>query len=173
MIPVGISISTNVLVGNNIGANNVKAARYYAKMCFLTALLWSFASIITALAFKNMLMNMFSSEEDVNLEISKAYGIVSIFIFFDCMQGVGTGMIRGLGRQGIASTITIIGYWVIGIPISLYGVFKMDLGIEGLWYGPTLAIVFNFSFYYMMVLKTNWNKIAEEVRLRKLKEGKD
>jgi Na+-driven multidrug efflux pump len=31
MIPVGIAIATNVLVGNNIGAHNIKAAKYYAK----------------------------------------------------------------------------------------------------------------------------------------------
>jgi MATE family multidrug resistance protein len=102
------------------------------------------------------MISIFSSEADVNEEVEKAYLILTTFVFFDCMQCVGTGIIRGLGRQGLASTITITGYWVIGIPISLISVFHFSWGIEGLWYGPTVAIAFNFTFYYIMVLKTNW-----------------
>lgn len=85
MIPVGISISTGVLVGNNIGANNTKSAKYYAKMCFLTAFIWSLASLITVMLFKGYLITMFSSEEDVNSEIEKTFFVLSIFIFFDCL----------------------------------------------------------------------------------------
>jgi Na+-driven multidrug efflux pump len=49
MIPVGISISTSILVGNNIGAYKLEAAKYYAKMCFLTALIWSVLSVLVVL----------------------------------------------------------------------------------------------------------------------------
>jgi MATE family multidrug resistance protein len=96
-----------------------------------------------------------------------AIPILNIFIFFDCLQGVGTGIIRGLGRQGLASTITITGYWIIGIPLSLASVFEFGWGIEGLWYGPTVACAFNFAFYYIMLVKTNWQEIADDVRKRK------
>ncbi len=70
------------------------------------------------------------------------------YVVIDCVQCVGQGMIRGLGKQGAASIGTVIGYWVIGIPISLLCVFKFDWGIVGLWLGPTLGIFFNFCYYY-------------------------
>ena len=81
---------------------------------------------------------------------------LSIFVFFDCMQSIGVGIIRGLGKQGIASIATAFGYWIFGIPISLVCVFNWDLGIEGLWYGPTTAITFNFFLYYFIVIRTDW-----------------
>ena len=70
------------------------------------------------------------------------------YVLIDCIQCVGQGMIRGLGKQGAASIGTVIGYWVIGIPISLLAVFKFDWGIVGLWLGATIGIFLNFCYYY-------------------------
>jgi Na+-driven multidrug efflux pump len=55
----------------------------------------------------------------------------------------------------------------LGIPISLVGVFYYKIGIVGLWLGPSTAIIFNFIFYYMMVIKADWEKIAEEAEIRR------
>lgn len=46
MIPVGIAISAVILVGNMIGAKNIKGAITYAKMCTLTGFFWAFASVV-------------------------------------------------------------------------------------------------------------------------------
>ena len=82
------------------------------------------------------------------------------------------GVIRGLGKQGLASVITCIGYWVIGIPLSLVCVIVYDMGMNGLWVGPTIATFFNFSFYFMFIINTDWNKIIEETKLRRSCEKK-
>ena len=69
-------------------------------------------------------------------------------------------MIRALGKQGIASIATVVGYWIIGIPLSILCVFGWDLGIQGLWYGPSAAVTFNYFLYFFIVMKSNWNEIA-------------
>jgi len=46
MIPVGIAISSMILVGNMIGAKNVAGAKIYAKYCSLTGLIWAIASVL-------------------------------------------------------------------------------------------------------------------------------
>lgn len=48
------------------------------------------------------------------------------------------------------------------MPISLYLVFYADGGIVGLWWGPNVAIIFNFIFYYVIILRQDWHKIARE-----------
>jgi MATE family multidrug resistance protein len=172
MIPVGLSVSTNILVGNNIGANNIVKAKFYARMCITCAFFWSVMSILVQYLIKNKLIRMFSSSESVNQIIESTYFLLAIFIFFDCMQGVGTGVIRGIGKQGLASIISIIGYWVIGIPVSIIGAYYLDYGMNGLWFGPTLAIIFNFTFYYIFILKTDWNQIVKEANERRENERK-
>ncbi len=79
-------------------------------------------------------------------------------------------MIRGLGKQGAASIGTVIGYWVIGIPFALFAVFKLEWGIIGLWLGPSLAILFNFFYYFVMVVRTDWQKVADAAEARRQKE---
>jgi len=64
----------------------------------------------------------------------------------------------------LASIITCIGYWFIGIPLSLYCVFYLKWGMQGLWLGPTVAIIFNFTFYYLFIFSVNWRDVIEQAR---------
>lgn len=77
----------------------------------------------------------------------KAWWVLCIFVFFDCMQGVINGMVTGLGIVKKVKYATMVSYWVYGIPISWYGMFKLDLGITGLWFGPSLAVFLNYLIY--------------------------
>jgi MATE family multidrug resistance protein len=98
MIPVGIAIASNIMVGNNIGANEVHVAKYYAKMCNLTAFIWAVASVFFMNVLRSSFISIFSSSQGVNDLIVQAYALLSVFVFFDCMQGVASGIIRGLGK---------------------------------------------------------------------------
>ena len=46
MIPCGISVAAVILVGNNIGAKNIKHAQDYTKMCTVTAFVWALGSVL-------------------------------------------------------------------------------------------------------------------------------
>jgi len=46
--------------------------------------------------------------------------------------------------------ITACAYFIIGIPATLVFVFKYDLGIKGIWMGPTLAVFF-LTLTYMTI----------------------
>lgn len=62
MIPVGISISSIILVGNMIGANNIKGAIVYAKMCTLTAFIWALGSVLFINILQGQVIGIFSSD---------------------------------------------------------------------------------------------------------------
>lgn len=70
-------------------------------------------------------------------------------------------MIRGLALQGRASIITMVGYWVIGVPVSCFFVFQLHGGIVGLWTGPAVGIGFNMTCFVILVISTNWQNIAD------------
>lgn len=57
------------------------------------------------------------------------------------------GNISGLGIVSKIRWVTSLDYWVFGIPLSCYAMFKLNLGIEGLWFGPTLAVFLNYIVY--------------------------
>lgn len=107
MIPVGIASSSNITVGNNIGLGKVKVARYYAKICALTALICALISVALMNLMRPSFISMFTSSEIVNNIVNEAYTLLSFFVFFNCLQGIATGIIRGLGKQGLASAGTV------------------------------------------------------------------
>jgi len=119
--------------------------------------IWAILSVAVLYGLQGVILRVFSSDPDVNALILSVYLLIAIFVFFDCLQGVTSGIIRGLGQQGLASCITLVGYWLIGIPLSLIAVYKLGWGMQGLWLGPTAAIIFNFVFYILFVLRCDWD----------------
>jgi len=67
--------------------------------------------------------------------------VLLVYIFFDTIHGVQSGIIRGLGRQSYGSIYTMICYYVLGLPIAAVFAFKLDMSIKGLWLGMTLGCI--------------------------------
>jgi Na+-driven multidrug efflux pump len=78
------------------------------------------------------------------------------------MQGVSAGNISGLGLMEKVKYVTIFNYWVLGIPLSYYAMFKQNLALKGLWYGPTLACMMNYVLYEIKIRSSDWQLICDE-----------
>ena len=51
MIPVGLSSSATVLVGNNIGSLDLVAAKFYGRLIVYVGLIWSTGTGLTVFLF--------------------------------------------------------------------------------------------------------------------------
>ena len=136
----------------------------------MTGIIWSFISIAFVNFFRTPLIEVFSTVLEVRTAAVSAYFMFSAFIFIDCLQGVIQGLLRGLGKQGTGGLFTFIGYWIIGIPVSLYCVFSLDGGLSGLWTGITVGCIFNTVSYYAIVYTNDLEKIALEADKRRQME---
>ncbi len=67
----------------------------------------------------------------------------------------------------MAALITPVAYWAIGIPVAGAMCFRADLGLKGIWIGPTLAVFFNTLMYNVLIIRTEWEKIIKEVAERR------
>lgn len=85
MIPVGITISSQIMVGNNIGANKVSVAKVYGLMGFKLGLIWSFFTIALLLIFKDPFNRLFSNDDTVLSIITVAYPVMLTYVFIDCI----------------------------------------------------------------------------------------
>jgi Na+-driven multidrug efflux pump len=88
--------------------------------------------------------------------MSSAWKVLSVFVFFDCMQAVASGNISALSLMSKVKYVTLFDYWVIGIPLSSICIFYYNLELKGLWYGPTVAVFLNFLFYEYYVRSADW-----------------
>jgi MATE family multidrug resistance protein len=114
-------------------------------------------------------MSIYTKDEQIKHVMRDAWLVICVFVFFDCMQGVANGGISGLGLIGKVKIVTIISYWVLGIPISIYCMFSLHLGIAGLWVGPTVAVTLNYLVYHKVIISADWQLLSDQI-LQKIKK---
>ncbi|CDW72125.1 na+-driven multidrug efflux pump [Stylonychia lemnae] len=131
---------------SNFMTNDIMAAQI---VCRQIVLLFYMIPIGLSIASSILVGNMIV----INL-INEAFVMLCLYILFDCLQCIGTGIISGLGKQNKGSLLTI---------------FYFKMGITALWQGPLVAIAFNSVAYYAFILCVDLKetiRIAEERRLR-------
>jgi len=65
----------------------------------------------------------------------KTIFFLSLFVFIDNLQGVASGILRGVGRQELGAVTNVIAFYVIGLPLANVFSFKLNLGVPGLMCG--------------------------------------
>jgi MATE family multidrug resistance protein len=87
--------------------------------------------------------------------------VAAAFQFFDGIQAVAVGALRGVQDTKWPSIIAFIAYWVVGLPLGYLLAFQRDMQGDGIWWGlftglALTAIFLTFRF---------------ELRVRKLAEA--
>lgn len=100
--------------------------------------------------FSNDIVQLFVARDDgVNDELimlsSLFVSILGIFHFFDGSQMVLLGIFRGLKKTVIPMLLSIICFWLVGLPLALLLAFYTDLGAAGIWCGLALGLLALFS----------------------------
>jgi MATE family multidrug resistance protein len=129
MMPLGVAQSVSVLVGNMIGAKNIHGARIYSRMGSMFAFTTGLFSLLVMFVFEDQFISMFSSSVEVNQIIKDIYFMLLLFTLLECFVQSGSGIITGIGKQGLGSVITLISFWAIGIPLALLLVFYYHSGL--------------------------------------------
>ncbi len=96
--------------------------------------------------------------------------VLTLYILIEPLSKIMTGIITGLGKQGIASIFTLIAYWVIGIPFTLFYVFEFQGKFYAIWLGATLSILFIFICSYVIMMRTDFKDLCEKAYKRRINE---
>lgn len=64
----------------------------------LAALLWGVIFVIILNVFHKQIVNLYSTQPDIIELVNKVYPILSFYVLFDALGGMGNGLIIGIGR---------------------------------------------------------------------------
>jgi MATE family, multidrug efflux pump len=140
MVPQGIGAATAVLVGRAIGAGDVAAARRAAAGAILLGGGFMVGTALIFVSFPGTLARWYTLDAGV---LSIAISLIVLggfFAIFDGLQAVCVGILRGIGDTRVPVILSLFGYWLIGLPVSVLLGFRMGRGPEGLWWGLVLGL---------------------------------
>ncbi len=141
MVASGIASSATIKTGNYLGEKSFSDLRksaiasYHVVIAFMSvaALLFIFAS--------SLLPYLYTNDIKVVTIAAQLLFIAGFFQLFDGTQVVGLGVLRGIGDVNIPTFITFLSYWIIGIPLGYYLGIKLNMGVQGIWYGLTFGLL--------------------------------
>ncbi|MBL7884202.1 MAG: MATE family efflux transporter, partial [Bacteroidia bacterium] len=150
----GLSAAASVKVGNQVGLKSISGIRIAGFSTFIMVLFFMGTMALCFIFMRNILPSFFNTDVEV-LKISSSLLIIAAFFqLSDGVQVVGLGALRGLKDTKVPTYITLFAYWVIGLPMSYVLAFKMNYGVQGVWYGLSLgltiaALMLFFRFNYV------------------------
>ena len=135
MVPLGVSHATAVQVGRAVGAGDTAEARRAASAGLVVGSGFMACTAAALLALPRPLAAVFTGAAEVIAVAATLIPVAGFFQVFDGLQVVATGILRGLGDTRTPMLVNVLGFWLVGMPVSLGLGFALDLGPAGLWWG--------------------------------------
>ncbi|XP_028319930.1 multidrug and toxin extrusion protein 1-like isoform X1 [Gouania willdenowi] len=170
MFPNGIQAAVCARVGNALGAGDTARAILTSKLSLVLAGALGVVQGIVLGTSKTVLGFLFTSDEKIIELVSNLMNAYCFLQFFDGLVCVCTGIFLGTGKQKIPAVANFIGYYCIGLTLSVVFMFVVKLKVLGFWLGLLVCVVLQSIFYIVVVFKLNWKQMTEEA-VKRAKKG--
>ena len=140
MVPLGVGDAASVLVGQAVGRGDPEGTRGAARAAFACGVAFMAVTGAIFLSLPEPLARLYSRDLGVIGVAAMLIPIAGVFQIFDGVQVVASGVLRGLGDTRAPMVANLLGYWAVGIPVSIYLGFVAKLGPAGLWWGLVLGL---------------------------------
>jgi MATE family multidrug resistance protein len=151
MVPLGVSGAAAVLVGHAVGAQDPDRARRAAVVALACGVAFMIASATAFLLFPVPLARVYSSDAAVVALAASLIPIAGVFQVFDGLQVVAIGVLRGIGDTRAPMIVNVLGFWLIGFPVSLWLGYARGGGPQGLWWGLVVGLAAVAGFLILRV----------------------
>jgi MATE family multidrug resistance protein len=135
MVALGISLATTVRVGNALGRGDLEGARRSGWLGIQIALAVQVLSATVLVTFPRAIATIYSRDQGVIAIAAQLLVLAAIFQLSDGLQVSAAGALRGLKDTRGPMIVTVVAYWLVGLPFGYWLCFHRDLGPRGLWIG--------------------------------------
>lgn len=148
MIPLGISQATAIRVGHNMGAGSVQGAKTAGWVGICLGLMAATVMAGIFLGFARDIVELFLNEDlphtQQALALAKHFLYVAVvFQWFDAVQVIATGALRGLKDTLVPMVLGLLSYWLAGLGVGVSLGFWLQWQGIGIWWGLAVGITFS------------------------------
>ncbi|TNG93908.1 MATE family efflux transporter [Pasteurellaceae bacterium USgator11] len=150
MLPLSISMATTILVGQRLGEQNVEGAKQVSYSALGLGLIVAAATAILTLLFRSQIAQIFVSDQEVIAMASFLLLFAAAYQIPDSIQVIAGGALRAYKDTKAILIISLLCYWVIGMPVGyisgLTDWLGTPLAAQGFWIGFVLCLTFASVF---------------------------
>lgn len=144
-IAVGLSHAASINVSRELALGRIEAAqrvRNSALVCAAAVMTVVAVLYVTApsLVLRPFFDPAVSAEHAAMTTAADLLLVAAVLQFFDCTQNIGLGLLRGLDDTRGGFRITLVGYWLIGLPAAWLLGRPGGQGTYGVWLGLLVGL---------------------------------
>ncbi|WP_339869577.1 MATE family efflux transporter [uncultured Algoriphagus sp.] len=140
MMVSGLSTAGMIRVSNQIGRNNFRGMREAGMVVFGMVLVFMTITGLIFILMRFYLPTLYIDSEEVVALSASLLIIAGLFQLSDGVQVAGLGVLRGLEDVRFPTLITLVAYWVIGLPLGYFLAFELGFAEKGIWYGLLIGL---------------------------------
>ena len=153
MMASGLSAAAMVRIGNQLGKRDISKLREVGFSIFGMVTVFMSVFAILFLLLKNYMPLLYIDDPQVIKMAASLLIIAGIFQISDGLQVVALGALRGLSDVKIPTLVTLLAYWVVGLPLGYFLAFKLHWNELGIWIGlligltlTAIMLLYRFNF---------------------------
>lgn len=144
----GIGVAATIRAANAFGKNDFKEIKLSAISSYHLVIIYMCVTAVIFLTCSRLLPWIYIQNESVISIASQLLIVAAFFQISDGIQVVGAGILRGLSDVKIPTIITLIAYWVIGLPFGYVLGFTFEMGALGIWISLSFALTLAAALLY-------------------------
>lgn len=155
MIPMSIAAAATVRVGEAMGALHWHCAKRTSLGAIYLAIFFYICTVLVLIFGHDFIISLYSKDPEVMFLASLLLLYCAAYQLPDCLQAVSIGILRGFKDSRVIFIVTIVSYWIIGMPIGYslaYGIFTEPMAAQGFWIGFICALSAAFLFYALRLI---------------------
>ncbi len=141
MIPLGLASAGAVRVGHAVGRRDAIAAERAGWTALLFGAGFMLCAALLFVLAPRVLIGAFTSDARVLALGSALLFVAAVFQLFDGLQGVATGVLRGIGDTRTPMLWNLFAHWLVGLPLGYTLCFVLGFGVTGLWWGLSFGLI--------------------------------
>ena len=160
MVHLGLAEASTIKAGNAWGNKNILDLKKGAKVAASCSILFSFIAMTFLILFGDAVVSIYVDIDDPSREQIIHIGALlliaaALFQFVDGGQAMALGLLRGIQDTAVPMIITILSYWLVGIPSAYLFAFVFNWAPLGIWAGlatglGSAALLLSVRFIFLV-----------------------
>lgn len=140
MIVLSISSASTIRVSHCYGMRDIGELKLAAKASYHLVLAWSLIATLAFILLRHGIPRLFTDNAEVIRITADLMFFVALYQFWDGLQNVSVGILRGLQDVRIIMPIAFVSYWLVNLPVGyLFGI-RLGMGASGFFLGYSFGL---------------------------------